>query len=606
MKPAKGEHTRSASQAWMRALQATAAIGAGSCATLPEQLAELGARHGQAPALLSGERQLSYAQLADSIQRHARWGLAQGLRPGDVVALLMPNCPEYLAIWLGLSRIGVRVALVNTQLRGAVLAHSINTVAPRALLVGAALAEAAHSARALVPEAVQWWGYGGGHGAQATALPRADLAIGAAPAEPLTAAECPSPSLSEPALYIYTSGTTGLPKAAIVSHRRVLQWSHWFAGMMDVQAADRMYDCLPMYHSIGGVVATGSVLVRGGAVVLRERFSAREFWQDLARERCTLFQYIGELCRYLLAQPPDPLETRHALRLCCGNGLHESVWEGFRERFRIPQILEYYAATEGSFSLYNCEGRPGAIGRVPPFLAHRMRVALVRVDPESAAPRRDASGHCEPVAAGEAGEALGEIGEAGEVRAADAGARFEGYADAQATRQKILRDVFASGDRWYRSGDLMRQDAQGFFYFVERLGDTFRWKGENVSTTEVATVLMACPGVREAAVYGVAVPGAEGRAGMAALVVEPSFDPAAFRAEIARALPEYARPLFLRLVPALALTGTFKLSKQQLLAEAYDPAIVSDPLYFDDRARGAFVRLDAALHRRLQLGSCAV
>lgn len=590
MTAAAREDTRWAHKAWLRALEATAAISAGTSATLPEQIVQIAGRHGQAAALRSEHGGLSYAELADSIQRHARWGLARGWGSGDVVALLMRNRPEYLAIWLGLSRIGVTVALLNTHLSGQLLAHSINTVAARALIIDAALAAQAHSAGGLISSDVQWWGYGPG----APQLPRADIEIAQLSDAPLQAVECAPPALGARALFIYTSGTTGLPKAAVVSHRRLLQWSHWFAGMMDVRPEDRMYDCLPLYHSVGGVVATGSLLVRGGTVIMRERFSAREFWQDVVRERCTLFQYIGELCRYLLAQPSDPQETRHTLRLCCGNGLRASVWEPFRERFQIPRILEYYAATEGSFSLYNCEGRPGAIGRIPPFLAHRLSVALVRIDAQTAAPLLDAAGHCQRAATDEAGEAIGEVGQS---------ALFEGYADAEATRLKLLRDVFAPGDCWYRTGDLMRQDAQGYFYFVERLGDTFRWKGENVSTTEIETVLMGCAGVRDAAVYGVAVAGTEGRAGMAALVIEPALDLRSLRAELALRLPDYARPLFLRLVPTLTLTGTFKLNKQQLLAEGYDPALVHDPLYFDDRAAAEYVRLDPTLHRRLQSGA---
>src|SRR5213076_3335037 len=229
---------------------------------------------------------------------------------------------------------------------------------------------------------------------------------------------------------------------------------------------------------------SGAPLKGGGAVVLRERFSAREFWQDIVAERCTLFQYIGELCRYLLASPPQAQETRHALRLCCGNGLRSDVWEQFQKRFRIPQILEYYAATEGSFSLYNCEGRVGAIGRIPAFLAHRVPVALVRFDTEAGAPVRDEAGHCLRCAPDEVGEAIGALSRPG----GQDGGRFEGYADPEASKQKILRDVFAEGDAWYRTGDLMRQDEQGFFYFVDRVGDTFRWKGENVSTGEVTAV----------------------------------------------------------------------------------------------------------------------
>jgi fatty-acyl-CoA synthase len=331
--------------------------------------------------------------------------------------------------------------------------------------------------------------------------------------------------------------------------------------------------------------------------VLRERFSASGFWKDVVDERCTLFQYIGELCRYLLSSPPQEAESRHTLRLACGNGLREDVWRKFQQRFRIPQILEYYAATEGNFSLYNCEGRPGAIGRIPPFLAHRLPVALVKFDLEAAAPARDASGRCVRCAPHEAGEALGQI------VSANGGTRFEGYTDDAASARKILRDVFAPGDAWYRTGDLMRQDEQGFFYFVDRVGDTYRWKGENVSTTEVAAVIAACPGVADAAVYGVIVPGNEGRAGMAALVAGPGFDLGELRRALVVRLPDYARPLFLRIVTALELTGTFKLRKQDLALEGYDPARVSGALYVDDATRGEYVPLTAQLHDRLQTGT---
>jgi fatty-acyl-CoA synthase len=357
-----------------------------------------------------------------------------------------------------------------------------------------------------------------------------------------------------------------------------------------------MYNCLPMYHSVGGVVATGATLVGGGAVVLRERFSASAFWKDVVAERCTLFQYIGELCRYLVNNPQQREESRHALRLACGNGLQGDVWQKFQQRFRIPQILEYYAATEGNFSLYNCEGRVGAIGRIPPFLAHRVPVALVKYDVDAAAPARDAAGRCVRCQPGEVGEAIGQIVGASGVT------RFEGYTDAEASGEKILRDVFAPGEAWYRTGDLMRQDAQGFFYFVDRVGDTFRWKGENVSTTEVAAIIGGTPGVADVAVYGVSVPGADGRAGMAALVAGKGFDLEALRHALITRLPDYARPLFLRIAPALELTGTFKLRKQELAREGYDPANVSDALYLDDATRDAYVRLDVALYQRLQAG----
>lgn len=358
-----------------------------------------------------------------------------------------------------------------------------------------------------------------------------------------------------------------------------------------------MYDCLPLYHSVGGVVATGATLVGGGAVVLRERFSARHFWHDIVAERCTLFQYIGELCRYLVNSPPQPEETQHGLRLACGNGLRRDVWTEFQRRFGIPQILEYYASTEGNFSLYNCEGQPGAIGRIPPFIAHRVPVALVQLDSRTAEPLRDASGRCLRSSPGEAGEAIGAILAAGDTM------RFEGYTDTQASQRKILRDVFATGDAWYRTGDLMRQDERGFFYFVDRIGDTFRWKGENVSTTEVEGVLVRCAGVKDAAVYGVTIPGADGRAGMAALSVDGSFSLDEFRRAVSAALPAYARPVFVRIVPNIELTGTFKLRKQDLARAGYDPARVSDALYVADAGADAYVPLDAARYHQLAAGA---
>jgi len=373
-----------------------------------------------------------------------------------------------------------------------------------------------------------------------------------------------------------------------------MQWSLWFAGMMDVVPSDRMYCCLPMYHSIGGVVVTGAALVAGASVFISERFSASRFWDDIADRDCTLFQYIGELCRYLAAAPPHPRERAHKLRLACGNGLRREVWEAFQSRFAIPQILEFYAATEGSFSLYNAEGKPGAIGRIPSYLAHRFPVALVKFDVELGEPARGPDGFCVRCAPDEQGEAIGKL-------AAGAG-RFEGYTDASASAKKVLRNVFAKGDSWYRTGDLMRRDRSGFFYFVDRIGDTFRWKGENVSTGEVEEVIAACPGVVEVAVYGVAIPGAEGRAGMAVIVPGDGFDLAQLRQHLAQRLPDYARPVFLRIRDGIALTGTFKPQKQQLALEGYDPAAIGDDLYLDDRARGAYIRLEAALHRRIQDG----
>src|SRR5262249_23891933 len=417
--------------------------------------------------------------------------------------------------------------------------------------------------------------------------------------ERLAAGERRALTIEDRALYIYTSGTTGMPKAANINHYRLMLASHGFAGIMDTRANDRLYDCLPMYHTVGGVVATGAMLINGGSTVLREKFSAREFWDDVTRWDCTLFQYIGELCRYLVNSPPHPRETAHRLRLACGNGLRPDVWPQFQQRFRIPQILEFYAATEGNVSLFNFEGKQGAIGRIPWFLAHRFPTKLVKFDVDAERPVRTPEGLCVPCAPNEIGEAVGKILK----DPSRTGNRFEGYASAAETEKKILREVFERGEAWFRTGDLMRQDENGYFYFIDRVGDTFRWKGENVATSEVSETITTFLGVLLANVYGVAVTGRDGRAGMAALVVEHGFDFAAFREHLCTHLPEHARPLFLRLKTELAITPTFKQKKVDLVGEGFDPSRIHDPLYFNDAESRSFVPLDAALYARIQSGA---
>jgi fatty-acyl-CoA synthase len=582
----------SAAKDWLRALDLTAKIDKQPRRILPTVIDELAEQFGDAPALLSDIETLSFRGLAERSRRYARWAMAQGLQKGDVVALAMPNRPEYMAIWLGVTRVGGVVALINTNLRGPSLAHCLSVAKPKHVIVAAQLGADIAQVAADIDVAPQVWVHGEG----IAGFPRVDLALEACSGAALADAERPPVTLADPALLIYTSGTTGLPKAAHVSHHRVMMWSHWFAGLMDTRPGDRLYNCLPMHHSVGGVSAIGAVLVGGGSVVVREKFSARAFWDDVARWDCTLFQYIGELCRYLLAAPPRAADASHGLRMCCGNGLQEDVWQAFQARFAVPRVLEFYAATEGSFSLYNVEGRPGAIGRIPSFLNHRFPAAIVRYDSDLGAPARDPDGFCIPCVRGEVGEAIGRLSQA------SAANRFEGYTDPAESGKKLLHDVFAPGDVWMRTGDLMRMDKQGFFYFVDRVGDTFRWKGENVATTEVAQTLCAYRGVRSASVYGVTVAGFEGRSGMAALVVDPEFDLAGLRAHLAERLPDYARPLFLRLVPELALTETFKLKKQDLVEEGYDPARVNDPLYVDDRQTQTYVPLDAAAFRRIAAG----
>jgi len=584
----------SVARAWLRALELTAPIAQNRNRILPVVIEEAAARFGEAPALLSDRGNLTYRALGGRANQYARWALDQGLAKGDVVCLLMPNRPEYMATWLGITSIGVVVSLLNTNLEGQSLAHCIRVVSPKRIIVAAELVDTLAAALTHIELSTTVWTYG----AEDSRFPSIDLATSRQSSEPLSQTERRETGINDLALYIYTSGTTGMPKAANVSHARVMQWTHWFAGMMEVVPADRMYNCLPMYHSVGGVQAPGAVLIAGGAVVIREKFSASQFWNDIVRWDCTLFQYIGELCRYLLHAEPSANEAVHQIRLACGNGLAPDVWDAFKDRFRIPRILEFYAATEGSVSLFNVQGKRGAIGHIPPYLAHRFSPALVALNVETGEPARNERGFCIRCAPNQAGEAISKFVS----DSSNIGGRFEGYTSKEASENKILRDVFETGDAWIRTGDLMRKDEKGYFYFVDRIGDTFRRKGENVATSEVSEAICTFPGVKHANVYGVAVPGTEGRVGMAALVTEEALDLDGFRKHLASRLPPYARPLFLRIRSAVNLTGTFKYSKTDLVSQGYDPVISRDALYFDHPESHRFVQLDRQLYERIQCG----
>jgi fatty-acyl-CoA synthase len=576
---------RSTAKSWARALEMTAPIPKNPGRVFPDVIDDLAERLGNAPALLSDAECLTYRALAERSNQYARWALSQGLVKGDVVCLLMPNRPEYLVIWLGIIRAHGIVSLLNTNLTGISLAHCINIAEPTHMIVASELFDSFTAAQPMLTCSPKICVSGSGIIEQYSGAP-------------LSSSERRPLSILDTALYIYTSGTTGLPKAAKVSHFRLMQWSHWFAGMMAIGPTDVMYNCLPMYHSVGGVVAAGALLAGGGSVVIRDKFSASRFWDDIARWDCSLFQYIGELCRYLLHTEPSPHETNHRIRMCCGNGLRLDVWTDFQKRFRIPEILEFYAATEGNVSLFNVDGKPGSIGRIPSFLAHRFAVNLVKFEVEEEMPIRDERGFCIPCAPAEIGEAIGRIS----TDPANPGGHFEGYTNQEASEKKILRNVFKPGDAWFRTGDLMRKDEKGYYYFVDRVGDTFRWKGENVATSEVSEAISAFPGIREANVFGVAVPGAEGRAGMAAIAVDRKLNLEAFWTHLTSCLPSYARPLFLRIQSEFQVTATFKHTKNDLVREGYDPAATPDRIYFNDAERHTFVPIDNEVYNRIKTG----
>jgi fatty-acyl-CoA synthase len=551
-------------------------------------------RFRERPAITFEGRTVTFGEMDAIANRFAHWAKGLGIRRGQTVALFMPNRLEYFCVWYGLSKIGVVTALINNQLAGLPLAHCLNISQANHVIVDAETSPAFAAARDLLERTVQQWVLGPATGDQRDLV----QALKSCSMLPPDRGVREDVRARDTALLIFTSGTTGLPKAARVTHQRAQLYMRGFAGATNARATDRIYVTLPLYHATGGLCALGAAFLNGGSVVLRRRFSASHFWDEVAAEGCTMFVYIGELCRYLVNAPEHPDEARHKIRLAFGNGLRPDVWPELKRRFRIPDILEFYGSTEGNVSMFNFDGREGAIGRAPKWLRKRFNIRLVQFDVDTEQPIRGPNGFCIECGPGQIGECIGRIG-------TDARSDFTGYVDRAASEKKVLRDVFEKGDRWFATGDLMRMDGDGYLYFVDRIGDTFRWKGENVSTNEVAERLLAAPGVLEANVYGVAVDGADGRAGMAALVVSPEFDIKTLGEHVSRELPSYAQPLFIRILPELTTTGTFKLRKVDLVSDGYDPGKIKGPLFFHDPKKG-YVKVTKAVFEKIGSGGVKV
>jgi fatty-acyl-CoA synthase len=548
-------------------------------------------KHRQRPALTFEGRTVTYGEMDALANRYAHWAKAQGITRGQTVALFTPNRLEYLPIWYGLSKVGVVCALINSQLTGTGLTHCLDISGALHCLVDGETAPALMTVRATLSRHIHIWNL-----APPTEGQR-DLANALKSCSTLRPDRIDSRGqlrASDVALLIYTSGTTGLPKAARVTHMRVQLYMRGFAGSTDARATDRIYNALPLYHATGGLCAMGAALLNGGSVVLKRKFSATQFWTDIVEEGCTVFAYIGELGRYLVNQPPQENERAHRIRLAFGNGLSTDVWREFVDRFGIKEVLEFYGATEGNVSMFNFGGPIGACGRLPKYLRKRFNFRLAVFDEETQAPLRAGNGCCIEASPGQVGECLGRIG-------SDVRSTYTGYADKAASERKVAHDVFQKGDAWFRTGDLMRMDSDGWLFFVDRVGDTFRWKGENVATSEVASCLQQVEGVLEASVYGVKVGQEEGRAGMAALVVDERFDIAALAAAEQSNLPAYAQPVFVRILPKLSTTGTFKVRKQDLIAEGFEPVRGRGPLYFRHPAKG-YLKLTKATYENLISG----
>ncbi|MGH0036302.1 MAG: long-chain-acyl-CoA synthetase [Myxococcota bacterium] len=541
-------------------------------------------------ALSYGGSRYTWKDLNDHANRWAFWLGKQGIGSGDVVAMVMDNRPEFLFALHGLSKLGAVAALINTNLSGQPLEHAIRVSGARRILSGSehldAVAEVVPGLEGLDAEHV--W-VQADEGAAPTGEWRwVGDEIAAAPAGEMGGDRVPG--AKETFCFIYTSGTTGLPKAAIITNQRMLLANFGFGHLMHRSGAgDVIYVPLPLYHSSALFLGWGAALGTGAAVALRRKFSASAFWKDVREQGATSFLYIGELCRYLLNTPPQEGERDHRLRVGVGNGMRPDIWEKFQERFGVPVIREFYGATEGNTVLMNMAGRVGMIGRMAPGQA------ILRCDQETGEVIRNDRGLCDTVDIGEIGLLVGRISGA---------TGFDGYVDREATRKKVLTDVLKKGDQYFNTGDLVQVHAGRWLSFADRVGDTFRWKGENVSTNEVADLLDGADGVLEANVYGVQVPHADGRAGMAALTVDDSFDLERFAAYVGEGLPRYQRPLFLRLLGGqMQVTGTFKHQKVDYRKQGFDPAEVSDPLYLLQNDR--YVPLDAALHAAIESGEVA-
>uniref|UniRef100_A0A182PAY1 Very long-chain fatty acid transport protein n=1 Tax=Anopheles epiroticus TaxID=199890 RepID=A0A182PAY1_9DIPT len=669
-------------------------------ATVVQIFESVVARQPDKVAFLMDDGRLTFGQVKQLADRIAAHFYAKGFRKGDTIALLMETRLEYPCIWLGLSKVGIVTALINSNLRKETLRHSITVANSKAIIVSPELAGA-------IAEINEQEGIKGlpvhlfrPDGAPDTAssssssdlLPDAeDLRLsvdssGSGSSNVDLSALPNDISPKDKLVYIYTSGTTGMPKAAVITNLRYTFMALGCYYMLSFRDDDIIYNSLPLYHSAGGMIGVGSVLLCGVTAALRKKFSASNFWADCIRYKCTVAQYIGEICRFVLMTPPKPTDTQHSVRLMFGNGLRPQIWPQFVSRFNIKQIGEFYGSTEGNSNLLNIDNTMGAVGFVPNFAKAIYPVTLIRCDEETGEIIRGSDGFCIKCRPGEPGVFVGKINpkkalnsfvgyadkaasekkvlhdvfrkgdiffnsgdilvqdllgnyyfkdrtgdtfrcdeETGEIirgsdgfcikcRPGEPGVfvgkinpkkalnSFVGYADKAASEKKVLHDVFRKGDIFFNSGDILVQDLLGNYYFKDRTGDTFRWRGENVATSEVEGVITTIVGLKDCAVYGVDIPETEGKAGMAAIVdPEGKVDLEQLAAGIRASLPAYARPLFIRVLSEVPMTTTFKLKKRDLQVDGYDLTKIKDPIYFL-QSNGTYRRFTADDHETIKSG----
>jgi fatty-acyl-CoA synthase len=509
------------------------------------------ARYGDRVFIRFGDQQLTYRDANAAANRYAAVLAARGVGSGDVVAIMLRNSPNTVLAMLAAVKCGAVAGMLNYHQRGEVLAHSLGLLDAKVLVAETDLVSA-------VAEC-------GGTGTTET-LTVEDLERFAVSAPATNPASASAVQAKDTAFYIFTSGTTGFPKASVMTHRRWLAALAAFGGLgLRLKGSDTLYCCLPLYHNNALTVALASVINSGSTLALGKSFSASRFWDEVIASKATAFIYIGEICRYLLNQPPKPTDRAHRVRLIAGNGLRPEIWDEFTKRFGIARVCEFYASSEGNTAFINVFNMPRTTGISPTPLAY------VEYDPDTGAPLRDENGRVRRVPAGEPGLLISPVNRL---------QPFDGYTDQASTEKKLVRNAFREGDCWFNSGDVMSPQGMGHAAFVDRLGDTFRWKGENVATTQVEAALASDESVEECTVFGVEIPRTGGRAGMAAVKLREGaeFDGKSLAGAVYDELPAYALPLFVRVVKSLEHTTTFKSRKVELREQAYGPD-VKDPLY---------------------------
>ncbi|GLH49552.1 long-chain-acyl-CoA synthetase [Pseudomonas sp. B2021] len=549
-------------------------------------------RNPDGAALLYGDSVISYRDANQRANRLAHHLQAQGIGKGDVVALFIENRPELLLNVLAVAKLGGICAMLNTAQTQGALVHSLTLVNPVAIVVGAELLGAYAAVREHVQiPAERTWFVADQPG---SAVPDGYIDLMAASAEspvdnPVSSAQV---FFNDPCFYIYTSGTTGLPKAGIMKHGRWTKTAVSFGSIaLDMGPQDVLYCTLPLYHATGLCVCWGAAIIGASGFAIRRKFSASQFWDDARKFKATTLGYVGELCRYLLDQPASAQDRDNQVTKMVGNGLRPGVWAQFKQRYGVEHICELYAASDGNIGFTNILNFDNTIG----FCLQHW--ALVDYAHDTGEPLRGSDGFMVKVPTGGQGLLLARI---------DDKSPFDGYTDPEKNRKVVLTDVFEKGDRYFNTGDLVRSIGFGHAQFVDRLGDTYRWKGENVSTTEVENVLLKHPQIAEVVAYGVEIDNTNGRAGMVAITPSESLASLDMRELLQFAhgqLPPYAVPLFLRIKVKMETTGTFKYQKVKLKEQGFDPDKAgNDPVYAWLPGSDSYVPVTGQLLAQIQGG----